>query len=225
MKNLVIIPARCGSKGIPDKNIISICGLPLIAHTIKNIPKSEKNHVIVSTDCEKIKSVAQRYGAEVPFLRPKSLALDNSKSIDFILHAINFYINKGHYFDSVILLQPTTPLRSSSDINQAISQFKEAGSDSLISVYQEDYINDLVMNKKKERVLEPINANHNKGVRRQDHGEVFVRNGAIYITKVSYLLEYEQIISDKPAHYIMSKYSSINIDNYEDLDLARKLMC
>lgn len=192
MKFLVIIPARCGSKGIKDKNIIDICGKPLIAYSIEPAIKLLNDRlvseVIVSTDCEKIAKIANSYGANIPFLRPASIAGDRAKSIDFILHAIEFYENKNISFDAVLLLQPTSPLRTYDELKSAISNFKEAKCDSLISCYKEEYINDLVMYKKNNLgFLEPLNINHNKGVRRQEHGAIHIRNGSIYITTVKYL--------------------------------------
>lgn len=233
MKNsriLTIIPARGGSKGIKDKNIVDICGKPLIEYTINPALELKKqglvDEVIVSTDSEKIASISRQLGAAVPFLRPAEISDDKAKSIDFVLHALDFFKNQEKFFDAVLLLQPTSPLRTTHQIDTAIKLFVENNADSLISCYKEEYINDLVMYKKeKTGFLKPLNPLHNKGVRRQEHGEVFVRSGSIYITKVGYLYATHQIISDTPLLFEVTKSESINLDTLEDLKILRTLLC
>lgn len=230
MKILTIIPARCGSKGIKDKNITDVCGKPLISYSIELGLELKHNSlvdtVMVSTDCEKIAAVAKEYGADVPFLRPENISNDTAKSIEYYLHAIDFYKQKNIKFDAVLLLQPTSPLRTFELLKNAIEIFESKNKDSLISVYKEEYINDLVMYKNTSDVdLKPINENHNKGVRRQEHGSTYVRNGAIYLTKVSHILEKQFIISDNPLFIEMKKSDSLNIDTMEDLELVRKTLC
>lgn len=230
MKVLTIIPARCGSKGIQDKNIIDVCGKPLLAYSIEPAIKLLKedlvSEVIVSTDCQKIANIANRYGAKTPFLRPEAIAGDKAKSIEFIIHAIEFYEKQNIFFDAVLLLQPTSPLRTYRQLQEALSEFKSKNADSLISCYKEEYINDLVMYRDGiNNFLEPLNDKHNKGVRRQDHGSIFVRNGAVYITKVEYLKKTNQIISDNPLLLEMKKSDSINIDTLEDLEMLKRVLC
>ncbi len=160
------------------------------------------------------------------FLRPDNISGDEAKSIDFILHAINFYEKLDIQFESILLLQPTSPLRDINLLNDAIKLFEVNNSNSLISCYNEEYINDLVMYKTiNSSYLEPLNNKHNKGLRRQDHGNVFVRNGAIYLTKVSYIKETHQIISDKPLLIEMKKSQSINIDTLEDVEILKRIIC
>lgn len=229
MKYLCIIPARCGSKGISFKNIVDLCGKPMIAYTVEIALQLKTqgliDNVIVSTDCSKIAEIAEQYGAEVPFLRPEEIAGDKAKSVDFVLHSIEYYENIGVEFDAVIVLQPTSPLKSYDDVNKSIEIFDKNENDSLISAYKEETINDLIMYHKVEEKAIPLNSNHNKGVRRQDHGAVYIRNGAIYITKVDYLKKEKRIIADVPLMYEMSKNRSINIDTYEDLEYVRNLLC
>ena len=231
MKILALIPARCGSKGIKEKNIVDVCGKPLIAYSIEQALILKKLHlvdeVLVSTDCQKIANIAKEWGANVPFLRPKEISGDKAKSISFIIHAIEYYNNLNIKFDAVLLLQPTSPLRDIQILKESIVHFADSGKDSLISVYKEEYINDLVMYRltKNENQLEPLNALHNKGVRRQDHGNIYVRNGAVYLTKVSYLMENKKIISDKPMMFEMTKSQSVNIDTQDDLLLLRNILC
>ena len=231
MKILAIIPARGGSKGIKNKNIIDVCGKPLIQYSIdlaldlKAI--SLVDEVIVSTDSDEIKKLSEGIGASVPFLRPSNISGDKAKSINFILHAIKYYEDSSVYFDAVLLLQPTSPLRNVILLKNAINLFiTNSNSNSLISCYKEEYINDLVMYKSKNNIqLEPLNLNHNKGVRRQDHGGTFVRNGSVYLTKVSYLKETNQIISENPLLLEMKKSQSINLDTLDDLEILKRALC
>ncbi len=126
-KRIAIIPARGGSKGIPNKNITLINGKPLIYYTILPAVELKKegiiDHVIVSTDSVQIAETSSELGAEVPFLRPEHLADDNTKSIDVMIHALDYYKSNGVEFDSSILLQPTSPLRKKEDIVNSIKLF------------------------------------------------------------------------------------------------------
>ena len=230
MKILTIIPARCGSKGIKDKNIIDVCGKPLIAYSIDLALNLKKlgfvDEVLVSTDCQAISDIANKYGAKPPFLRPKSISNDTSKSIEYCINALKYFKKLNKEFDAVLLLQPTSPIRSLDLLKKAIKLFKSEKNDSLISVYKEEYINDLVMyNNTSSTKLKPLNDNHNKGLRRQEHGYTFVRNGAIYLTRTPFLISKNLIISDNPLYVEMEKSNSINIDNIEDLKLIRKIIC
>lgn len=229
MKILCIIPARGGSKGIPKKNIIDVCGKPLIAYTIEPALEVLKqgyiDKVIVSTDSEEIAEVAKSYGAEVPFLRPESISGDKAKSVEFMEHALLHYEAKGIRYDAVLLLQPTSPLRDASDLIKALKMYKESTNDSLISSYEEEYINDLVIYKldKDGKTSIPVSPLHNKGVRRQDHGSTYVRNGCIYISSAN-LIKNGFVIGEQPLMYIMDKNKSVNVDTVEDLELLRKLL-
>jgi CMP-N,N'-diacetyllegionaminic acid synthase len=229
MKILTIIPARGGSKGIPKKNIIDVNGKPLIAYTIEPalqvMQQGFVDKVIVSTDSEEIAAVAKSYGAEVPFLRPEHISGDKAKSVDFMQHALDFYHSEGIIYDAVLLLQPTSPLRNASDLIAAINTFQESNNDSLISAYEEAYINDLVIYKLAEdgKTSIPVSPLHNKGVRRQDHGSLYVRNGCIYISSAG-LIKKGLVIGEQPLMYIMDKNRSVNVDTPEDLELLRKFL-
>ena len=117
MKNLAIIPARGGSKGLKNKNILKFDNKPLLAWSILAAKKSKLfSKIIVSTDSKKIAVIAKKYGAEVPFLRPKKLSSDRSKSVDLVIHALDFYKKKNLFFKNIFLLEPTSPLRDEKDI-------------------------------------------------------------------------------------------------------------
>ena len=227
-KYLAIIPARGGSKGIPGKNIIDVAGRPLIAYSIEVAKLMTENNIaakaIVSTDSEEIADISKKLGIDVPFLRPAELSGDKAKSIDFLLHALKFYEEQGEEFDAIILLQPTSPLRTYEDIKEAVEIYESSGAQSLISVYQEDYICDLVSYHKDGDFGVPLDDRHNKGVRRQEHNKLFIRNGAIYISDTGLLQKENLIISDKPALYVMPKSKSVNLDTTEDLELLRWIL-
>lgn len=229
MKIITIIPARGGSKGIPGKNIIDVKGKPLIAYSIEPalevLKKGLVEKVIVSTDAREIADVALKYGAEVPFLRPTDISGDKAKSVEFMQHALDHYKSQGVIYDAVLLLQPTSPLRSAEDLENAIGMYTGSQNDSLISAYEEEYINDLVIYKlgPDGKTSIPVSPLHNKGVRRQDHGSTYVRNGCIYISSAE-LISKGFVIGENPLMYIMDKNRSVNVDTYEDLELLRKLL-
>ncbi len=229
MSLLAIIPARCGSKGIPFKNIVDVCGKPLIQYTIEIALelKSKKlvTEVIVSTDCEEIATIARKSGVNVPFLRPNNIAGDLSRSTDYISHALGYFEENQVTYDTFMVLQPTSPLKTYDDVASAINIFQKNNNKSLISVYKEETINNLIMYSKEGDIAIPLEADHNKGVRRQDHGAVYIRNGAIYITNVEYFKTKKNIISELPLMYEMKKNNSINIDTFADLEYVRKILC
>lgn len=225
MKYLVIVPARGGSKGVPRKNIIDVNGRPLIAYTLDVAIKLKTmgiiDTVMVSTDDVEIADISTRLGASVPFIRSEELARDNSKSVDVIIDVLNYYRKSNIEFEAVMLLQPTTPLRSVSDLQDAIKIYESSQSESLISCYKEEYICDKVMYSKSKNLAIPKSNDHNSGSRRQDNDDVYVRNGSIYITSVDYLLKQRKVISDVPALYVMDEMKSVNVDTYSDLEYLR----
>ena len=207
-----------------------MCGKPLIAYSIELAIKLKEDgivsRVVVSTDSDKYAVIARQFGAEVPFLRPKNISTDTSKSAELIAHALDFFEEKDILFDSVILLQPTSPIRKKKQLEKAIKMFERKNADSLISCYEEGYVNDLVMYRKnKSGYLFPLNPLHNAGIRKQNHKKVFIRNGNLYITETSYFKKTGRIISDRPLLFRMSKIESANVDSVEDLELVRLILC
>ena len=229
MNFLIVIPARGGSKGIPNKNIVDVCGKPLIQYTIDlAIKLKERRHVsrvIISTDCQKIANIAELLGGEIPFLRPESISTDDSKSIDSITHAILHFEELGFFYDAVVVLQPTSPLRQYEDLTNALELFTANSCDSLISAYKEETINRLIMYNRNGDMAQSLHEDHNRGIRRQDHHPVYIRNGAIYIARTDYIKRYNRIISQVPLLFEMSKQNSINIDTNADLEYLRNLLC
>lgn len=225
MKTMAIIPARGGSKGVPRKNIIPINGKPLIEYSIDAGLAVKKNGmidlVVVSTDDKEIAEISKKAGADVPFLRPDYLSNDSAKSVDVIIHAYEYYKDNGKEFDTIILLQPTAPLRTSVDIADALMLYEKSGASSLISCYKEEYICDLVSYYKEGDLAIALNKNHNSGGRRQDLPDLYVRNGAIYISSVEQILGNHRVFDDVPAMYVMPKDRSVNIDCMDDVEMLR----
>ena len=225
---LLVIPARCGSKGIKFKNIVDLNGKPLIYYTLKIAKKLKKNKLIdsifISTDCVEIKSICEKYGIKVDSLRVKSLSGDRVKTSEVILSIINSYKIKNINFNNVLLLQPTSPLRSYNQVANALTKFKLSDNNSLISVYKDSTLSDSILYYKSKEILIPKTNLHNLGSMRQEKKDLYVRNGAIYIFKTDYFLLNKSIICKSPGYFEMDKISSINIDEYEDLEIARRLI-
>ena len=227
-KRLAIIPARGGSKGIPKKNIYNVAGHPLIYYSIQAAKEAKEagavDRVIVSTDSEEIAAVARECGAEVPFIRPAALSSDKSKSADLMIHAVNFYRELGEYYDDVVLLQPTSPLRRGEDIIGAIALYDSRQGTSLVSCYREESVSQYNAYHRRDDMGIALHPDHNKGKRRQDLPELYVRNGAVFITDVQYLLTSDLVISDEPVIYVMPAERSMNIDTRYDMELTEWLM-
>ena len=230
MRILGIIPARGGSKGVPRKNLSDICGKPLISISIDFGNKLVENGIlsrcIVSTDDKEIMEVSKSFGADVPFLRPEEAASDTAKAIEYVVHALESLESPDNKYDAIMILQPTSPCRNIESITEAITRLNESEADSLTSCYREEYINDLVMYREcGEGRIKPINPDHNKGVRRQEHEINMVRNGCVYVVKTPYLRTTGQLVCDQPVLLEMSKINSIDIDTFDDLTILRALLC
>lgn len=223
-KFLAIIPARGGSKSIPNKNIMSICGKPLIAYTIDAGKKSKYiDEIIVSTDSDVIKMIAQKYGAKVPFLRPEELSNDTSKSIDVVMHAIDFYKKNNVSFDYVILLQPTSPLRTFEHLDKAIEKLIESNSTSLVSVCEADE-NPVLMRSIENEKLKEVISFEGTNLRRQDLPTFYIFNGALYINSNDMLINKKKFVDENTIPYVMDKESSIDIDTMLDARLVELII-
>src|ERR1035437_8121405 len=140
MQILYLITARGGSKGVPGKNIRILGEKPLIAYSIEAAKKSiYKGTDVVSTDDDEIAAVAKKYGAEVPFRRPAELATDSASSMDAIMHALDFFSKQNKKFDIVVLLQPTSPLRTSKHIDEAMKLMQSKKADAIVSVCEAEH--------------------------------------------------------------------------------------
>ncbi|WGS66035.1 acylneuraminate cytidylyltransferase family protein [Marinitoga aeolica] len=224
-KFLAIIPARGGSKGIKNKNIIDLKGNPLIIYTIEEAKKSNIfDKIIVSTDSPEVAEISKKYGAEIPFLRPEYLATDTSSSIDVILHALNYFKDINEHYDYFILLQPTSPLRKAEDILNAVELLFQKNADNIVSVCEVEH-SPLFSNTLPEDLsLSNFIREEVKNKRRQDLPKYYRINGAIYISKVESFLKTKDFYNKKSYAYIMPIERSIDIDNMIDLKLAEILL-
>lgn len=224
MKILSVIPARSGSKGIKFKNIVNLNGKPLIAHTIEESLKSKLiSRTIVSTDSQLIANISKKYGADIPFLRPKSLALDTSKNIEVLIHAINELNSMGEKYDYVLILQPTQPLRNVHHIDEAIKFLIDSGEDNLVSVSK---VRDhpILIRKISEKGTAINLLNCSSTIRRQYFPDYYKVNGAIYINKVNENLNLNTSLNDNKLAYIMDEKYDIDVDNILDLKLVEIVM-
>lgn len=225
-KVLAIIPARCGSKGLPGKNIKELSGKPLIAWSIEHAKScGDIDRIVVSTDDDDIATVAKKYGAEVPFIRPADLADDTASTVDVILHAINWLQKYENYQpEYILLLQPTSPLRSSEDIKCAIQMLKDKNIQAVVSVCETDHhpwwSNILPDNRNMEDFLRPEILNK----RRQDLPIFYRLNGAIYLASADYLCECNGFFGPDTFAYEMSKERSVDIDSELDFILVSMLL-
>lgn len=218
-KILAIIPARGGSKGIPNKNIIKILNKPLIAYTIEAALKSKYiDDVIVSTDSEEISKISKKWGANVPFLRPLSLATDEAKTIETIIHTLESLKNK---YDYVILLQPTQPTRKTKQIDEAIERIIDYSYISLVSVSKVKEHPVLMRTIDSEGKLRAI-INKSGVIRRQDFQDVYKVDGAIYINDVK-KLNIQTNLNDNEYAYVMDE-KVIDIDEQEDIEEFEKYL-
>lgn len=218
---IAIIPARGGSKGIKNKNIVKVNGLPLIGYTI-NAAKNSKyiDKIIVSTDSLKIKKEVEKLGINVPFLRPKKISTDSSKSIDVIIHIIEKMRMAEEMFDYIIFLQPTSPLRNTSHIDQAVEMLLNSNYNSLVSVTKTQENPVLFRTKDNKNILKPL-INSRSDIRRQDFTEYYKVNGAIYINKWNQINK-STSLNDNEIGYLMDTYHSLDIDTYDDLEKLKK---
>lgn len=224
MKNLAVIPARSGSKGISDKNIKDLNGKPLLAYTIEAAQNSNIFDCIhVSTDSELYADIARNLGVDVPFLRSAELSTDAAGTMDAVRFVVNEYINLGQRFETVTILQPTSPLRTSEDIVCAFRLFREKKADSVVSVCETEYspwlCNILPDNSSLNNFLDL-----NRVGRRQEMQQYYRVNGAIYIQTTELLMRHGNLYGENSYAYIMNKMKSIDIDDEFDFFLAKMLL-
>lgn len=211
-KILAIIPARGGSKGVPRKNVRDLAGKPLIAWTIEEAKKSRYiDRLILSSEDDEIIKVATQYGCEVPFKRPLELAQDDTPGIEPVLHAIE----QCPGYDYVVLLQPTSPLRTVEDIDSSIEKLLNSDADFCVSVTEPEKSPYWMYTLENDRMI-PLLSQEELVARRQDLPKVYALNGAIYIAKISCLITTKQFVNQSAICYVMSQEKSQDIDNERD---------
>jgi N,N'-diacetyl-8-epilegionaminate cytidylyltransferase len=219
---------RGGSKQIPRKNLMELAGKPLIAHSIDTAFDSQLvNRVIVSTDDEEIAEVAKKYGAEVPFIRPKALAQDDSPEIAAWQHAVKFVrcADPKCFFDVFVSIPATSPLRDASDIDSCIKLLQETSADLVVSLRQASrnpYFN--MLEKDKQGRYRLLRTQNRPIVGRQYAPEIFELTTVAYAARPDYVLTTENLFDGKIEGYVVPEERALDIDSYLDLEFAEFLM-
>ncbi len=225
---IAVVPARGGSKGVPRKNLREVGGVPLVGHAVRaGHGAAQLAACLVSTDDAEIAEVARAHGGQVPFMRPAELALDATPTAPVLRHAVEWYEKEnGCEVSAVVTLQPTTPLRTSEDVDRAVELFLsgQPEADSLISVCNAGGHHPLTLYFAADGYLDPVLKGLNPTTRRQDFPPVYWRNGAIYITRRDLLFAQARVVSDRPLAYPMPMLRSANIDEPFDLELAELMI-
>lgn len=218
---LGLIPARGGSKGFPGKNIKELCGKPLVSWPIDTAKKSKYiDRVIVSTDSEKIAKVAESFGVEVPFKRPTEFATDTSSTFSVIEHLFHFLGAENETYDYLVLLEPTSPLTTFSDVDKALEMLvKNRGlADSIVSVSKIEATHpvfDVRINNK--GLIEPYVGNGFNTFRRQEIDTLYYFEGSLYISDVSILIKEKSFYHNRTLPYIVPRWKAFEIDEPMDL--------
>ena len=224
MTNIAIIPARSGSKGLKDKNIKELNGKPLLAYSIEAAKESKLfDEIMVSTDSSKYSEIARSFGANVPFLRSEENSSDKASSWDVVLEVLSKYFETSKKFDSVCLLQPTSPLRTANDIVEAYKLLEAKQADAVTSVCEVDHSPLWTMTLPPNLSLEEFKK-RDSDTPRQLLEKYYRLNGAIYIRKINYSNKGIQLIDTNEFAYIMPREHSVDIDTELDFVIAKAIM-
>jgi CMP-N,N'-diacetyllegionaminic acid synthase len=223
---IAIIPARGGSKSIPRKNIKPLGGKPLIIYTIETALKCKLfDRVIVSTDDKEIATISEKHGARLPFMRPRELALDTTPMLPVLQHAVS-YLEKNEklHIDIVVLLQPTSPFRDVSDIENCIEKLKNERADSVVTLCEAEQNPYFVIIKLQDGNVVPLLKTEKPVTSRQDAAKVYRLNGAVYVVRRNVLMNENKIFTDNTKAVIMPQEKSIDIDSPLDFEFAEFLI-
>ena len=227
MRNIAIIPARSGSKGLPDKNIRLVNGKPLLAYTIKAALESGCfDTVHVSTDSERYAEIAREFGADVPFLRSAELATDTASTWDAVREVLARYAELGKKFDTMMLMQPTTPLRTGEDVKAAYALLREKQAKSVIAVCEVDHSPLWCDTIPDSGSMKGFGRKDLAWVNRQDLRPYYRVNGAIYLLSVDGISipPDDDIYEDNCYALFMDRKKSVDIDSEDDLALVEFLL-
>ena len=223
MTPLYIIPARGGSKGIPRKNIKLLAGKPLIAYAIDNAMKSMPGHIILSTEDEEIASVGRSCGLNIDYMRPSALATDTSGSREVILDTMDWADANGINYDCIVLLQPTSPLRTADDIDACINMYSSAV-DMVVSVSESDANPYWDIFELDDKGVLHISKGDGLYTRRQDAPKAYQYNGAVYVINPKSIRESALGAFKHRIPYVMPKGRSIDLDTPIDWSIAEALL-
>jgi len=224
-KVLAIVPARGGSKRLPRKNIRELDGKPLIAWSIKaGLESIYIDKVIVSTDDDEIAMISQKYGAEVPYLRPIELAADHATTVDVVIHILKYFETKEDLYDYVLLLQPTSPLRDAHHIDEALEKMIANAAKGVISVCKVEHPLEWVNSLPSDGSMNSFIDRKYINKRSQDLQERYRINGAIYVAKTQDFIKEKTFLLERGViAYVMGRTASVDIDTEEDFLLAECL--
>jgi len=217
-----LIPARGGSKGIPSKNIAPCAGRPLLAYTAESALHAKRlDRIILSTDDAAIAHVGKTLGVEVPFVRPSELSGDSASSLAVMSHALDWLQAQGETVEAIVLLQPTSPLRRSEHIDEAVERFRVTGADTLVSVMEvpHRFHPDSIL-RVDEGVLLPLKPTQEMILRRQDAPKLYARNGPAILILTPKQIRSGSLYSGRTIAYEMPAADSLDIDTPDDLALA-----
>ena len=223
---LSLILARSGSKGLPKKNIRLLQGKPLIAWSIEASKNSFYiDDLLVSTDSKEIADIAKQYGAEAPFLRPANLASDSASTIDAIIHALDWLESRNRYYEIIVLLEPTSPLREPEDINRCLEMMQENRVSSVVSVSQVENMHPMFLfHLGEEKKLHPYSQKQPNSVRRQDITPLFFLDGSVYCSEIDALRARKGFYHEDTSGYVVPKWKSLEIDDEDDFVMVEALM-
>ena len=224
MRNLAIITARSGSKGLPNKNILPLAGKPLMAWTIEAALKSGMyDKVMVTTDSEEYARIAREWGAEVPFFRSEENSGDRASSWDTVREVLNCYAAEGEYFDTFTILQPTSPLRSAEDIKEAYRLLEVNNASAIVSVCEADQKPHYIKTLPDNRSMDGFVQRQYNGPR-QMFADYYRLNGALYVVRVADFPEDNFIYDSNCFAYVMPRERSYDIDEKLDFVIAEAVL-
>lgn len=224
---LALVTARGGSKGLPGKNVRPLCGKPLIAWTVAaGLESRIIDTLVVSTDDETIAEAARAAGARVPFMRPAELATDTATSMDVVEHAVQSLEEMGERFDYLVLLEPTSPLREASDIDNAMAELCRRNPEgSVVSVCAAETVHPAFMYRLDDRGrLTPYGGRQPDGLRRQEIDPVYYLDGTVYASWIPTLRQRRSFYHDATIPYVVPKWKAPEIDDLLDLVVVEAIM-
>ena len=224
-KILGLIPARGGSKGLPGKNLKNLSGKPLIAWTVEASLQSKYiDKTVVTTDSKDIASIAKKYGASTPFLRPAELAGDTARSVDAVFHTLEQLAKAGEIYDITVFMQPTSPLRTAENIDNALEYFFKKKANSVISVCECEHSPVWSNILPHDNNMTGFVREEYKNLPRQKIPTHYRINGAIYIGYNNYIKENDGFLAKETCAYIMEEKNSVDIDTIIDFKLAEIIL-
>lgn len=226
MGTLGVIPARGGSKGVPRKNIRELGGKPLIAWTIEAALESRLDRVIVSSDDDEIVAIARQYGDLAPFVRPAELATDSARTLPVVQHAVACVEREHGEVDSIVLLQPTTPLRTAGDIDNGLTRMRETDCDAVVSVVEVGGYHPFRMKRivAGDRLINFIDQGFEDMRPRQELPPVYIREGSLYIARRGLVMDQDTLVGGDVRAIVVEADNSVNIDTEADFQRAERII-